>query len=270
MSQCKTPEMIRSTNPQCIHRALLEYPQNLFPCIRCERVQEDKECSGSVLSLITNSPLTPSPEQSGSKDNLSVEKEDSSTGSCSSAFKPRNLYKNFVDCLEQQAIGNSPEAQQHPNTSGKKIPESPVPNSNSDPDQSYDHAQFNGPESGNSQQKEILWRSKKVYVYNIIELSDKLHQTIVNRLEWSDLVLYSGVVLEQESQHELGRKRVWTVTVKILGQNSGAVTEVKKILLSMNLGVLSTSLTYCDGWTVSQSTLKSKDQAFQATLVVSG
>jgi hypothetical protein len=96
------------------------------------------------------------------------------------------------------------------------------------------------------------------YEYNITKLCERSAQILRNRLEWSELVPYSGVQLELVNQGELGTKLDWTLTLKIPTRNSGAAIKVRKILLSMNFEEQYRSLTFCDGWTGTRSWWRSK------------
>jgi len=82
-----------------------------------------------------------------------------------------------------------------------------------------------------------------------------------NLLAWSDLPLYTMEERDLESLDVPGRKQLWTLTQKIRYQSSGMATRVKRTLYSMNFAELLTSVTYSDGWTDIQYSLKLKDLA---------
>lgn len=118
--------------------------------------------------------------------------------------------------------------------------------------------------------REILWKSQPIYVFKVTGLSDKSVQTMRSHLEWSDLVMYSGVELGLESHARLGRMREWTLTLKIQEPNSGAATVGKRMLLLMNFVEVSISHICSDGSTVIQSLWKSKEEAAASMLPIIG
>lgn len=221
--------------------------------------QEGKASFGSAQYLNMDSLRTPCPVRNGSRANLNLHPADSSTGRSWSPSPRRNLSAEFEACLETTTL-NSPEAQPRETMSGRMTPPLPEPVSNSEPSQSTEAPQETGNKPGNLPQREILWPSKRVYVFNIIELSEQSRQIMLNQLQWSELAMYSGVTLEQGSLAPLGKEPAWMLTLKIQGQNSGVGIAAKKLLLSMNFGVVSTSHTCSDGWIVIRSLWKSKDQ----------
>jgi len=52
------------------------------------------------------------------------------------------------------------------------------------------------------------------YEFAIIDLYEASALTLRNQLEWSELVMSSGVQLELESRGELGNLPVWRLTLK--------------------------------------------------------
>lgn len=144
---------------------------------------------------------------------------------------------------------------------GRKTPELTGPNLSSGRNPYNEIQNKSGKTSGNQQRKEIIYRYPQQFVFRVIGLSGQFSQTIVDQLEWSELVTCFGVEVGQESHGELGKRREWKLTVKIPGQSFGMVMGVKRMLSSMNLEEVSMLRTCCDGWIVTQFEWKSKDQA---------
>jgi len=70
--------------------------------------------------------------------------------------------------------------------------------------------------------------------------------------------MFTGVELAVVNRNELGKKREYTLILKIPVQSSGAATVTRSKLLSMNFEVASILATCCDGLIVIQSSWKSK------------
>lgn len=146
------------------------------------------------------------------------------------------------------------------NTCGKRRPGSPVRSLNSESSQSESIISWTGEEFGNLQKLVVSNKSQRTFEYRIIGLCESSVRTIRNQLEWSDLVKFSGVKLEQESRSELGTKPEWTLTLKIPEQSGGMGILVSNMLLSMNLEVQLIYLTCSAGLTDIQSWWKLKGQ----------
>lgn len=157
----------------------------------------------------------------------------------------------------QVGTGNSPKLEQPATMCGKKTRMS-TGGSNSGRNRSMLPTQRTGKGSGNGPARVLFPRSRQESEFVLIELSDQSRQITLNQLEWSELVSYTGVQLEQVSHGELGMKRAWTLTLRTHGTSSGAATKVKNMLLSMNFEVLSTSHTCSAGWIGTRSEWKLK------------
>lgn len=144
-------------------------------------------------------------------------------------------------------------------TVGKKILESPEPSSNLDRSPIGEMIPPVGKRSGSLPKKVKLKRSIRMYEWFIIVPCDQLLRILQNRLEWSELAMYSGAELVVESRGVLGKKPERTLMLKIPKLNFGAVTGVNRMLLSMNFEVQSELHTYCDGWIDIQCAWKLKD-----------
>lgn len=222
--------------------------------------QEDaKAYSGLVPSRSTSLLHTPCPVRNGSEDNWNFPTRDTSTGKSWSPSPRKKLFVSFDQPLETNPIGNSRGPSPQTTTSGKKTPEYQEPNLNSDANQSGETRQTTGNPSGNMPLQDVYWPSRHQYVFKITELSELSRRTLLDQIQWSELVTYTGVQLVQESRALLGNEQVWTLTLKIPGQSFGAATVAKKMLSLMNFGVESTSRTCSDGWIVTQLLWRSKE-----------
>lgn len=119
---------------------------------------------------------------------------------------------------------------------------------------------MNGNCSGNLLNQVNSWKFPPRYEFSITELCEQSGLTLLHQLEWSELVKYSGVLLELVNQGELGKKLEWKLTLKIPTRSFGAVIQTRNMLSSMNLEEVSRLATYYDGWTATQSWWKLKDQ----------
>lgn len=226
-------------------------------CQECK--QEDKEFSGLRQFPTPPTPRTPTPSVNGSEDNSNKEKKQATfTGKSWSPSPRRNLFHKCAQSLEKDTSSYQ-DLKRQPRTSGKKKPASPTPNLNSEPSPFNVTQHTTGKLSGVVPKQETLWRSRLRYDFKAIGLSEASKQTLLAQLEWNAQHSYIGDVLEQESLGTLGQEPAWTLTLRILEPNSGAVTEVKKLLSSMNFGEVLTSRICSGGWIVTQSTWKSKD-----------
>lgn len=219
---------------------------------------EDKESSGSEQSPTMNTVPTPCPDFNGVKANLKKERQATSTGNYSSPCVKRNLSEEFAQCLEEPHTGSYPEAIQQPNMYGKKKLESLTRNSNLDKNPYNVMHQMTGTVSGRMLVRELSMEYPRKSVFFLTGLSEALVLTTRNQLEWSDVAMFTGVQLVLESQGQLGKKLVWTLTLKTQGRSGGADIEITKQLLSMNFEVASTSATCYAGWTGIQSLWKLK------------
>lgn len=98
----------------------------------------------------------------------------------------------------------------------------------------------------------------RMYIFDIMELSSELAQTMLNRLLWSEVVSCTGAKLELVKVIEPGKSLGHRLIVKIPSRNGGVAIEVKRMLLSMNFGALSTYHTFYDGVIAIRSLWKPK------------
>jgi len=166
---------------------------------------------------------------------------------------------------ETPVTGNSPGPMPPKGTYGRMTQRSPTPGLSWDPNRSDEMLRMTGLSLKSRLSQEIWDQSQVIYTYVIIgkfvtniDPSVQLLRTIASRLERSRRFMFSGVVLGPENLDVLGTKPASQLTVKTPGQNGGMVTEVNKMLLSMNFGVLSTSRMCSDGWIGIQSVWRSK------------
>lgn len=189
-----------------------------------------------------------------------------STGKSSSSSLEKPDYQPLKALSPMKRMLNSPDQQQPKRTFGKKTPELKELNSNGvtsnsnakDVNRSTEEIPPIGTWSGKTLKAVILLQFQRRSEFNITGLCEQSLLTMQNRLDWSELVGYSGVQLELASQGELGNLRDWTLTLKTPVQNGGVDILAMRLLLSMNFEVQSTSVTSCVGWTVIQSQWKLK------------
>jgi hypothetical protein len=98
-----------------------------------------------------------------------------------------------------------------------------------------------------------------MYEYNITGLYALSLQTIAHHLLWSDKFSSSVAELALESLAAHGMNRVFLLTLKIPEPNSGMVTEINQMLLSMNFEAVSTSPIYSGGSIGTLCLWRSKD-----------
>lgn len=185
---------------------------------------------------------------------------DTATGRFWQPSPARNPYDRLSQRLETPVTVNSPDQKPQVTTSGRMTPESREPSLNLEQDPSNEMTPRTGTPSGNLQHAVTSYPFQPMYVFSITGLCEASALTLQNRLLWSELVMYSLVQLALVSQGQLGREQVWTLTLKIPTQNSGAVTAANQVLSSMNFVVESMSRTYYAGSIAIRATWKSKDQ----------
>lgn len=118
---------------------------------------------------------------------------------------------------------------------GRNLPPSLELDSNSEYNQSSETQSETGTESGSSLRSETSTEFQARYEFKVIGLSEQSAQITLSQLEWSEVLRYFGVGVELVSQGLLGKPRAWTLTLKTLDQNSGAVTVITEMLSSMSL-----------------------------------
>ena len=102
--------------------------------------------------------------------------------------------------------------------------------------------------------------SQPTYEFNITERSVQLLRIMANRLLWNDRFLFSAGELALESLGAPGLNQDWMLTLRIRDQNSGMVTEITNMLLSMNFEAVSTSPIFSDGLIGTLCLWRSKDR----------
>jgi len=220
--------------------------------------QDGRESTGFLPSPIATSPPTSPHVAPGSAVNSSLGPEDFSIGRSSSPSVRRRLWPSspvVSGRITPSSLGPLPRLPM----SGRRTPELPEPNLNWESSRSTATRSGTGMLFGSAPSPATLRRSPLRFVYRVIELSEPYAQTIKSRLEWSGLVMFSGVELAVESRGMLGRQPETTLTVKIRGQSSGADMIVKSVLSLMNLEEVLTSVTYSDGLTDTRSLWRLKD-----------
>lgn len=228
---------------------------------------EDKESTGCSLSHLTNSPHSSQSESLGSKDSLSLDLEDSFTGSSSLDSEPNSPSQQFFASLVH-TTPSSPEAQQHPTMSGKTLPRSQVrvlksihqpvkgPASNLVPNRSRGIAMTTGNVYGGSPSKESFYLSQRPSVFRITGLSERSIKIMYAQLRSSELFMSSGVKLVVEKVAERGRRLGWELILSLPLLNSGMDTTAKRMLSAMNFEEISESRISSGGWIVTQSLWK--------------
>lgn len=229
-------------------------------------IQEEldaKASTGSSQSPTMTGPPVYRKTSLGSEDNWNEAQTQSTyTGKYAWPRARNYLWDKSNDSLVTPHMANSADQKPQPTMSGKKTPESKEPNLKWEQDPSNATPPRTGTPSGMLQHGETSYPSRLTYVFCITKLSEQSALTLRNQLEWSELVMYTSVQLELESQGGPGTWQDWTLTVRIPTQNSGAVIPVRELLLSMNFVVESMSHTSYVGLTVIQLTWKSKDQVY--------
>lgn len=102
-------------------------------------------------------------------------------------------------------------------------------------------------------------KSPPMYEYNITAHYALSLQTIAHHLLWSDKFSSFVAELALESLAAHGMKQVFLLILKIREPNSGMVTEINEMLLSMNFEAVSTSPIYSGGSIGTLCLWRSKD-----------
>nr|QTE03325.1 MAG: replication-associated protein [Motacilla cinerea Circoviridae sp.] len=239
--------------------------------------QDVKESSGSPLSRWMTG-LPPSlkvlpTSKAKKKRGLTV---DTSIGSSSSTCLERDPLPLSRHSFLERVTMNSPVVTPLKTTSGRTILESPTRNLNLELSPSCGHARPTGIKSGMQQEAETSWLSLPMYEVlnfnecNVIVTSEEFDQILPSLSQWNVQFTYFGAIPVLENPAGHGMRRVSLLTLKVQVQNSGMVTKIKSMLLSMNLEEISASLTCYDGWTDTPFWLKPKDQASYCLLAQSG
>lgn len=228
---------------------VLSRPSSPVPWPPISEVQDAKESSGCSPSRITISLPSLSQVVAGSEVNLNkVKRQGMSTGRSAVRSRSRSLSRRSKRSLGSPVMQNSQDQKQQETMSGRNKQESQTRSLNLEPNPSIDLVDQTGSPSGTWQRAETLMPLRHRSEFVITGVSGRFARILRDQLEWSELASFSGAQLVLESQGELGKKLLWTVTLRTLSQSFGVVTAVRKMLLSMNLEEESRSVTYCDGW----------------------
>jgi len=198
-------------------------------------------------------------DYSGSLDNSNAERP---PGICTTKFVSRSRPSRVDEALNassvERCIVNSPDPLQLPPTAAKKKPVRRVPG-NLGRDRLLGAQNPIGKRRGSSLKVESWNAFRRPFELYLILPSDELMQTIRFLSRWNDMSKSFGVVLVRENLVLLGKKQPLVLTLKIPDQNSGMVTEIRKMLFWMNFGEVSMCHTYSGGSIATQSVWKSKD-----------
>jgi len=179
---------------------------------------QNKDASGLEHSPTTPTPLGQTHLSNGLEDNSNGVSPDFYTGNSWSPSPRRLLWPLSKEALVPMVIGNCASPKQQATTCGKTPLPSPTQGSSLDNSLSGVTLNGTGTASGNLLLQVLSMESLHKSKFVIMGLSEESALTIKHQLEWCELVTYSGVQLELESQGELGKKGVWTVTLKTRGQ----------------------------------------------------
>lgn len=230
---------------------------------------DDRESIGSSQSPTTASPPTSPLAAYGSRDNLNrVLQLDTSTGRSVARLARRRPLRPLGTVSDPVVITSSPVHQPPASMYGRTTPQSRVPGLNLEslnPGSSLerylstDQSNVTGNGSGISPQEEIFQLSLLRSEFKVIGPSVQSLQTLLNQLEWNEVVKSSGVAVELASRGVLGVKLVPMLILRILEPSFGVDTEIRSVLSSMNFEEVSMSDTFSDGWTATLSLWRSKD-----------
>ena len=217
----------------------------------------------------TGRPLWISPEiASGSAVNKKcVELLDESTIKSLRASSARCAAQLLSASLER-ATGSLPEAHSPTNMFGKMTLPSSEPDLNSEPKLCGATSPLTGMPSAPPPSPEILLPSRVISSFVIILpfrgeifLILEYLRTILYQLRSCVPAMSTGVVQVLARVDVPGRKREWTLTLRIQGLSGGVDTEIRNTLLSMSFVVLSTLPTSCGGSTGIRYLLRLKGEA---------
>jgi len=220
--------------------------------------QNNKASTGSELSPGTPTCRGLNANLPGNGGNWNSPQADSSTGSSWSPSPRKVLWPSSKDSSDQLDTGSWLSQGQPANTAGKKTPVSPELNSSLDPVPSASPQNLTGMTSGQLLKLALSTESRHLSRFDVMAPSEESLQTLRNQLEWSELVMFSGVQLVLASQGELGKKLDYKLILKTREQSGGVGILIMNTLLLMNFEVQSISHTYSDGLTDTQSWWKLK------------
>ena len=195
----------------------------------------------------------------GSEASLKLPLVGTSTGKSSFASNARFGPKVSKRSLETPRTLNSPAPMPRPSMSGKKKPGFPPRSSSLDKSLLTALLPLIGTPFDDTQLTATLKTYRVMYSYVVITRCERFARTTYDQLQSNELVLSTGGVPALGSHAALGLKQVWKLILKLPQPNSGMATEVKKMLLSMNLEGQSRSLTCSDGWIDIRLSLRLKD-----------
>jgi len=140
--------------------------------------------------------------------------QDTSTGSSLSPSPRRVLWPSSNESSEIKDTGSWLSQGQPATTAGKKRLGSPVLNSNLDPVPSVSPLNLTGMTSGQLLRMALSTESLHQSRFEVTATSAESLQTLQNQLEWSGLVMFSGVQLALVSQGELGKKLAFRLILR--------------------------------------------------------
>ncbi|AMB42967.1 putative Rep protein [Circovirus-like genome DCCV-6] len=245
--------------------------------------QDVKALSGSGRSqLISGDPLY-TPKSPTLRDRRKVGLTlDTCIGRSSSTSKRKDPLPLSRHAFLQRVTMNSPDQLPLKSMSLKRTLESQTLSSSSESNLSCEAEKQIGMKSGMLQEAETSWLSLPMYEVlnfnqsNVILTSEEFAQILPNLSQWNVRFTYFGEIPVLENPAGLGMRRVSALTLKVPVQNSGMVTKIKKMLLSMSLEETSVilinkaSLTCSDGWTDIPFWSRQKDQGSYCLLAESG
>lgn len=220
--------------------------------------EEDRESTGSSQSPVMDSLPTQSQPAPGSGGSLRRGRRRAMSTGRLFAASIQNRASMVSNSGLESVMPNSRAVSPPPSTSGRTLPPYQELDSNLGQDHLTGAREETGSVSGNSLRRDDCWISRRRFEFQVIELSEQFQATLLARLEWSELATSFGVRVELVNQGLLGNLLERKLILRIPYRNSGVAIMVKRMLLSMNFGEVSLSLTCCDGWTDIRSTWKLK------------
>lgn len=203
--------------------------------------------------------LSPSPV-SGSEVNVKSVPVDSNIIRSSSRSPEPNVYPRSSPFFDLPVVISNPQSPWPlKSTSGKKKPGLLALNSSSERKVLSETLQLIGNVLSNLPRVELTMKYLPIYLSVVTTRYAPSLPNIQSLILSNERVLFFGVKLVQEKVVVPGMKPVSTLIVKIPAQSGGAVTVVKRMLLSMNFAEQLMFHTYLDGSIVIQSEWKPKD-----------
>lgn len=216
-----------------------------------------KQDIGSSPSPKPDGPPAYQTDANGLEDNWSAPMETTDTGNLWSPSPRRLLYPESAT-YSDLSTPSVPDRQPPSTTSGRKTPESPTPSLNSESDACSGLPPPTGRGYGTMPLQGTSSVSLPILEYAVIVPSKTFGQIMLDRLHWSEVVQYYGVVQVLVKAEGLLKKPEWMLTIRIHEPSSGAAIAVKRMLFWMNFEEQSTSLISFDGLIGIQSLWSSK------------